>query len=68
MNKWIKGTFSDENGNPSFKRQAAFIVLLAIIGVIFYIEPELIASVIQALGVTLGLILGASAVDKFSKK
>ena len=65
MKQWIKGTFSDAEGVPSFKRQAAFFLILnAVVMVYIGIGAGLI-------GIIAGLvtaILTNTTVEKWSGK
>ena len=62
MLNWLKDTFKDANGVPSFKRQSSAVLIIACIAGAFYTID------IQSLAFLAGAILGSTAVEKFTKK
>ena len=65
MKHWVKGTFTDAEGAPSFKRQVVFILVLT---TIFGIFKKVDQTYIDTLSLLIGFILGATSAEKFTKK
>ena len=63
MIKWLKATFSDQKGNPSFKRQLAFMLSIILVIAIFSHQSD---AAIQTLAFLIGGILGITGIEKFS--
>ena len=64
MKKWVKGTFSDHRGVPSFKRQLVFLLTLVFFVAIFSHQAD---ATISTLAFLIGGILGITGVEKFSE-
>lgn len=62
MKAWIKQTFSDPKGNPSFKRQFAAFLGLALIATIF---KNLTGA--DTLAVLIGALTTGTVIEKFTK-
>lgn len=62
---WIRGTLTDSNGNPSSKRQIAFLSFaLFTYAVIAGIGPETLQIIVWLIAVSLGITIP----DNFAKK
>jgi hypothetical protein len=62
---WLAGTFSDVQGNPSFKRQAFLLLLISVlIGIMAKIDMLYIQQ-LSNLSITLGLSVAS---EQFSPK
>ncbi len=62
---WLGGTFRDSEGAPSFKRQSVAVLMIALL---FGIFLEIDAAYIDTLAFLIGAILGATGLEKFSKR
>ncbi len=64
MKNWIKGTFTDNNGTPSFKRQiAAFLTVIFCVG-LFTGKG---AAHLETVALLIGGVLSVTGIEKFSK-
>jgi len=59
---WIKGTFSDVNGNPSSKRQMAFMYFILTVYAV-YVDKDI--SIVVTLCSTVLALLAVTVPDNF---
>ena len=64
MKNWIKGTFTDNNGMPSFKRQLS-AVLTAVFCIALFSNKAAIH--LETIALLIGGVLSVTGIEKFSK-